>query len=190
MASFSLARHADNLCCVISESVAALERPARDVSALLIDRLRSGGKILVFGNGGSAAQAAHFAADLVGRFKEERRALPALALGLDGPSATCTGNDFGFEALFERPIAAFATENDVCVGLTTSGRSINVLRGLAAAKRTGAATIALTGSGGLGDIEIDHLLAVPSASTARVQEIHLLLIHAWCAHIDEALSAS
>lgn len=186
---FSWTRDADEHRVVFEEAISVLEQHTREAAALLVERLHAGGTVFTFGNGGSAAQAAHFAAELVGRFQRSRRALPAVAIGVDGAALTCIGNDFGFDELFARSIAALAGPGDVCVGLTTSGRSANVARGLAEAARKRSTTIALTGKGGLDGAAVDHLLAVPSSSTARVQEIHLFLIHAWCACIDEALGS-
>lgn len=147
----------------------------------------AGRKVLCFGNGGSATQASHLAGELIGRYKETRRPYAALALGGDVGSVTCIANDFGYGALFERQIEGLALPGDVAVGLTTSGRSENVLRGIQRARERGAVTIALTGSRGLVGAEADHVLAVPSDVTAHVQEVHLMLIHAWCTEIDRVV---
>lgn len=144
----------------------------------------AGRKIICFGNGGSATQASHLAGELIGRFKETRRPYAALALGSDAGTVTCIANDFGYSALFERQIEGLAEPGDVAVGLTTSGTSENVVRGIRKARERGAVTIALTGARGLTGAAADHVLAVPSDVTAHVQEVHLMLIHAWCAEID------
>lgn len=153
--------------------------------------LVAGKKVIAFGNGGSATQASHLVGELLGRFKGDRRPLPAIALGSDPGAVTCIANDFGYESLFERQVEALTQPGDIAVGLTTSGKSPNVLRGVAAAKRRGAVTIALTGAAGLADgARADHVLAVPSQVTAHVQEMHLMVLHLWCVTIDEAVAKS
>lgn len=154
----------------------------------IVDALRAGRKVLVFGNGGSATQASHLVGELIGRYLRTRRPLPAVALSADGGVLTCLGNDFGFAAVFERQVEALAQRGDVAVGLTTSGKSENVIRGLAAAKRLGAVTIALTGAAGLIGGTADHVLVVPATSTAHIQEVHLMVLHAWCGAVDEAFA--
>jgi len=148
--------------------------------------LGSGGKILLFGNGGSAAQAQHFAAEMVNKLARDRRALPALALTTDTSCLTAIGNDTGFERVFGRQIEALGRKGDVAIALTTSGRSANVVEGLKAARTMGLVTVALTG-GGEGAVAplADHLLDVPSRSTPRVQEAHLVILHL----LAEALEA-
>lgn len=172
---------------VVAASLDALAGPAGAVAAVLVEMLEGGGKVLAFGNGGSAAQASHFAGELMGRFRHARDPLPALALATDPAAFSCIGNDFGFEAVFERQVGALARPGDLALGLTTSGASQNVLRGLAAAAQRGAVTVALTGAHGLRGASADHLLAIPSTDTAFIQEVHLVLLHAWCACIDAAL---
>ena len=176
------------------ESAKVIERGASqlalksDAAALaIIAALRAGRKVVTFGNGGSATQASHLAGELIGRFLKTRRAFPAIALGSDPGSVTCIANDFGYESLFERQVQALVEKEDVVIGLTTSGNSANVLRGLKAARAKGAVTIALTGEKGLNGCEADHLLAVPSTVTAHIQEVHLMLLHAWCIAIDAEL---
>lgn len=157
-----------------------------EASSTIIASLRGGGKLICFGNGGSSSQASHMAGELVGRFKSNRRSLPAISLSSDATAVTCVANDFGYDALFERQIDAFAAKGDVALGLTTSGRSENVLRAVAAAKKKGAPTIALCGENGLSRGTADHLIAVPSTVTAHVQEVHLMILHAMCIAIEEA----
>lgn len=171
---------------VVRLSVAELSAIADDAGHAVVDALERGGKVLAFGNGGSATQASHLAGELIGRFARTRRPLPAIALPADLGAVTCIANDFGYGALFERQIEALASVGDVAVGFTTSGRSENVLRGLAAATRRGALTVALTGEAGLAGATADYVIRVPSTSTADIQEVHLLLLHAWCAMIDAA----
>jgi D-sedoheptulose 7-phosphate isomerase len=157
-------------------------------SQVIIEALHSGHKILVFGNGGSAAETQHFVGELVGRYKAERRSLAGIALSTDTSVLTCIGNDYSYEEVFARQLYALANAGDVAIGLTTSGRSTNVLRGFQAAGEQGAVTVALTGQNGLHDVQTDYVLAVPSLITARVQEEHLAIIHCWCDAIDEAFA--
>ena len=124
------------------------------------------------------------AGELIGRFKETRRPYAAIALGGDIGSVTCIANDFGYGALFERQIEGLASHGDVAIGLSTSGTSENVVRGLAMARLKGAVTIAMTGERGVVEGTVDHILAVPSNVTAHIQEVHLMLLHAWCVEID------
>ncbi|SRR6266540_6582640 len=173
---------------VVAETGSALASAATAAGRAIIGSLEHGGKVICFGNGGSATQASHLAGELVGRFSAKRRPLPAVSLASDGGTMTCIGNDFGYGALFERQMEAFARVGDVAVGLTTSGTSENVVRALAVARAQGATTIALTGSAGLAGGDVDHLIAVPSANTAHVQEVHLMVLHAWCVAIDDALA--
>lgn len=171
-------------------SAAVLEAEAIRAADAIVAAIRGGRKILCFGNGGSATQASHMAGELIGRYKETRRPYAALALGGDVGAVTCISNDFGYGALFERQIEGLATPGDVAIGLTTSGTSENVVRGIAMARNKGAVTVAMTGERGLVGAKADHVLAVPSDVTAHVQEVHLMLIHAWCAEIDAALGAA
>jgi D-sedoheptulose 7-phosphate isomerase len=157
-------------------------------AGLFVTALGSGHKVVAFGNGGSATQASHFAGELLGRYNKNRRPLPAIALTCDPGVVTCISNDFGYASLFERQIAALVEAGDVAVGFTTSGTSENVLRGLAMARARKAHTITLTGATGLGRDGSEFVVAVPSTSTAHIQEVHLVLIHIWCEFIDQKLS--
>lgn len=173
---------------VIETCIASLQ-PASDAAAsALIACIGRGGKILAFGNGGSATQASHLVEELIGRFKETRRALPAISLVGDSGVVTCIANDFGYGALFERQIEGLAQRGDAVVGITTSGRSENVLRGLKAAREKDAITIVLCGRHGLKDGDADHVVAVPSDEGAYIQEVHLMLLHVWCIAIDTAIA--
>ena len=172
---------------VIDASLRELEEPSNAAAADLIQCVRRGGKILCFGNGGSATQASHMVGELLGRFKETRRPIAAVALSSDPGSVTCIANDFGYESLFARQVEALAAPRDVAIGLTTSGKSENVLRGLESAKKRGATTIALCGAAGLARAGADHIVCVPSDVTAHIQEVHLMLLHVWCVAIDAAL---
>lgn len=145
-----------------------------------------GGRLYAFGNGGSAADAQHLAAEMAGRFRADRRPFPAIALAANAPILTCIGNDYDFAEVFARQIEALAVPGDLAVGLSTSGESENVVRGLRAAKSLGVQTIALTGgAGGRAAASADVALLVPSHVTARIQEMHILIIHLICAVIDE-----
>jgi D-sedoheptulose 7-phosphate isomerase len=159
---------------------------AADVSAALIRAYDADGRVYTFGNGGSAADSLHFAEELVARFRRERRPLPAQSLAADPTALTCIANDFDFESLFERQVRAFVRARDVAIGFTTSGRSANVVRALAAARELGATTVVLAGGDGAPATDhADLALVVPSASTARVQEMHVLLLHLILDVVDE-----
>jgi len=150
--------------------------------------LRRGGKVLAFGNGGSAADAQHLAAELVNRFRIDRPPLAGLALTTDSSALTAIGNDFGFEQVFEKQVRALARPGDVVVGITTSGTSPNVLRGLEAAREIGCLCAGLTGGAG-GELpgRCDFVFAVPSRETPRIQEGHIAWVHSFCDLIDAIL---
>lgn len=152
--------------------------------------LRRGNKILFCGNGGSAADAQHLAAELVGRFGREREALPGLALSVDTSILTAIGNDYGYDQVFARQVAAYGHSGDVLVGITTSGRSLNVLGALEVARQMKLSTIALTGSGGLAKDVADYVLSVPSSATPRIQEAHITVGHIICELVEEDLFGS
>ena len=188
MESSYIAEHFASHQRVVEECYARLVGEAEEVGRALVKALGAGGKVLAFGNGGSAAQASHLVGELLGRFKESRQPYPAIALAGDMGAVTCIANDFGYEALFERQARALAQAGDVAIGMTTSGRSENVRRGLEAARERGATTIAVTGAAGLVGGAADHILAVPSDVTAHIQEVHLMLLHVWCTYIDHCLA--
>lgn len=143
--------------------------------------LQRGGKILIMGNGGSAADSQHIAAEIVGRYKRERRGLPSIALTTDTSILTSVGNDFGFEFIFSRQVEALCTPLDVVVGLSTSGNSNNVVRAIETAKEIGATTVAMTGgSGGKLASLCDYSLIMPSSDTPRIQEAHIFVGHSLC----------
>ena len=174
---------------VVSASIDALATNAEGAGRAMVSALAAGNKVICFGNGGSSSQASHMAGDLTGRFKESRMPLPALSLSADAGTVTCISNDFGYDAVFERQIEAFAQKGDIALALTTSGKSANVIRALKAAKARDAITIALTGEAGLIGADADYLLAVPSSVTAHIQEVHLMLLHLWCIEVDKAFTA-
>jgi len=157
---------------------------------LMADALRDGKKILLMGNGGSAADAQHFAAEMVGRFLLERRALPALALSTDSSILTAVGNDYGFDHVFKRQVDALALPGDVVVGISTSGNSRNVHNALISAKEIGCRTVGLLGRDG-GEIApiVDVNLTVPVSETPRIQEAHISIIHVVCDLVEKSLFA-
>ena len=160
-----------------------IERLARRMSACL----QEGGKICWMGNGGSAADSQHLAAELVGRFTRERQGLASIALTTDTSILTAVGNDYGYEAVFARQVEALCTARDVVVGISTSGNSPNVLRALEVAQELGAYTVGLTGGDGGQMAECaDQCLIVPSRTTARIQEAHLLIGHILCDWVEAA----
>lgn len=153
--------------------------------------LSEGGKLLVCGNGGSAADAQHFVAELVGRFGKERPPLAAISLTVDPSVVTCVANDYGYEQVFARQVEALGCKGDVLVALSTSGRSPNVLAALEAARRAGLSTIGLTGAGpGVPWTRCDVVMPVPSRRTPHIQEVHTALLHALCEAIENALFGS
>jgi len=166
------------------EAVSSIAR----ISELLVTALHEGNKVLLFGNGGSAADAQHIAAELVGRFAFDRPALPALALSVNPSSVTAIGNDYGFDLVFSRQVEALGRAGDVAIGISTSGNSPNVIRGLLAAKEIGLHTIALTGCiGGKLRNAVDHCICVPSNETPRIQECHILVGHIISELVEEAI---
>jgi D-sedoheptulose 7-phosphate isomerase len=159
-----------------------------EMGILLTAALNHGNKLLVMGNGGSAADSQHFAAEIVGRFKLERRALPAIALSTDTSILTAIGNDYGFDAVFSRQVEALAAPGDIVVGISTSGNSPNVLKALNMAKARGCRTIGLLGKDG-GSIKAacDLALVVPTEDTPRIQEGHITIIHIVCDLVEKAI---
>ena len=151
----------------------------------LIHTLRSGGKVLTCGNGGSASDASHMSEELVGRYKGERKSLPAVCLSSDGPLLTCIGNDYGFDSVFSRQVEGLGRPGDVLVVFSTSGNSENIRRALAAAKERGIKTISLLGKdGGKCRGLADHEIIIPSAVGARIQEIHTFVMHWWLERVE------
>ncbi|MEO8192892.1 MAG: SIS domain-containing protein [Gemmatimonadales bacterium] len=174
---------------IVEGSLSSLESAVDSAGKALIAALAGGRKVLTFGNGGSSAEASHLAEELMGRYKKTRRPFPAISLSADSGTVTCISNDFGYEAVFERQVQALVWPGDVAVALTTSGKSENVIRALRMAKEHGAVTIALTGSTGLTGADADHVVAVPSSDSEYIQEIHLIVIHVWCAAVERALAS-
>ena len=162
-----------------------------EAARLVTEAIRSGAKVILFGNGGSAADATHLAAEFVGRFCIERDPMPALSLTDNGSSVSAIGNDFSYEETFARQIRAFGRPGDVAIGLSTSGTSPNVVRALEAAAELGLLTIAFTGrSGGTCVTSADLCLRMPSDDTARIQECYMLLGHAMCELVERNVFAA
>jgi D-sedoheptulose 7-phosphate isomerase len=162
---------------------------ARKIAEIIAGALRDGNKLLIAGNGGSAADAQHIAAEIVGRYKKERPAYAAIALTTDTSALTAISNDYGFEQVFARQVEGLGRRGDVLLALTTSGRSPNILAALKAARQQGMITIGFTGAKGtvLG-ASCDHLLAAPSDDTAVIQQIHLTFAHGICELIEQTLT--
>ncbi len=166
------------------------EQVARGIVAMT-DCLRAGGKVMACGNGGSAADAQHFAAELIGRFERERQELAAIALTTDTSILTAVGNDYSYDEIFSKQVRGLGKKGDILIGISTSGNSKNVVKAIEAAKKLDIKIIALTGNGGgkiasLLDVDDIHLCA-PSTRTARIQETHLVLLHALCDGVDHLL---
>jgi D-sedoheptulose 7-phosphate isomerase len=171
----------------VKEAAASQTTEAERLASEIIKALRAGKKLVTFGNGGSAADAQHFAAELIGRFEKERPGLPAIALTTDTSALTALANDYGYDAVFARQVQALVGPGDVVVGISTSGNSASVLKGVEAARKLKAWTAGMTGaSGGKLKAAVDCCLTAPSDRTAHIQECHIALIHAICACVDEA----
>lgn len=156
---------------------------------LIVKCLKQGNKIILFGNGGSAADAQHIAGEFIGRFKKERKPLPAISLSTDTSVLTCLGNDYGFEYIFSRQIQALAKKGDVIIALSTSGKSPNILQAISEAKKMGCKIIALTGEKGTPlEKQINICIKIPSQNTPRIQEAHITIGHIWCEIAEEYLS--
>jgi D-sedoheptulose 7-phosphate isomerase len=181
----------------LKTSLAAFERAAQDATMLtaarkiaqvIVSSLRSGHKLLLVGNGGSAGDAQHIAAEIVGRYKRERPAWPAIALTTDTSALTAISNDYGFEQVFARQIAGLGRRGDILLALSTSGRSPNILAALRVAHEHGLITIGFTGTRGAAmGVACDHLLVAPSDDTPVIQQIHLAVAHGICDEVEQAL---
>ena len=167
---------------LLQSSLDDIERSGR----LICDALTNGNKILICGNGGSAADAQHIAAELIGYYESQRRSWPAIALTTDTSALTAVSNDLGFEHVFARQVAGLARPGDVLIAISTSGKSKNVLRAVEQAKESGCKTIGLTGASAeaLGSL-CDVVVAVPATRTSRVQEAHITIGHLWCEMVDQ-----
>jgi D-sedoheptulose 7-phosphate isomerase len=161
-----------------------------EAASAMIDAMTAGHKLFFFGNGGSASDAEHFAAELVGRYYADRKALPAIALTTNASPMTAISNDYGFEHSFARQLEALGAPGDIAVAISTSGNSPNILRAVATARKLRMLCVGLTGeSGGKLKIAVDYCICVPSTDTPRIQEAHTLIGHIWCELIERALLA-
>ena len=174
---------------ILSESSDYLTNEINNISLVLLECINAGNKILLFGNGGSAADAQHISAELTGRFVKERRALAAIALTTDTSALTAIGNDYGFDKIFQRQVEALAAEGDVLIGISTSGNSINVINALETGKTKKCINISLTGNKGGKILELsDYNININCNVTARIQEMHILVGHLLCTCIDEFIN--
>ena len=171
----------------VAQNMSSLTDKVELAAQLCIDGLKNGSKILIFGNGGSAADAQHIAAEMVGRYKVERKGLPAIALTTDTSALTSIGNDYGYNHVFDRQVEALANEGDVAIGISTGGSSGNVISALRLAKDMGCKTVGFSGrDGGEMDALCDVNLVVPAEDTPRIQEMHIVIGHTICHLIDQA----
>jgi len=171
----------------IQAVIGQMENPLQEASKLMVNTLKNGSKILLCGNGGSAADAQHIAAELTGRYKTERRGLPAIALTTDTSALTAIGNDYGYEKVFDRQVEALANKGDLLIGISTSGNSANIISALSTAKELGCNTVGFSGrDGGEMNKVCDINLVVPSNDTPRIQEMHILFGHTLCQIVDDA----
>lgn len=176
---------------VFDEVAATLVPTISECGRLLCETIKAGKKVLICGNGGSAADAQHIAAEFVGRYETERAALPAIALTTDTSALTAIGNDYGFDRVFVRQVEALANEGDCLIAISTSGNSPNVIAAVMEARKRGCRVLGMTGAGGkkLASLS-DFCLLVPSSRTARIQEVHITAAHIWCEMVDEMLRST
>ena len=181
----SLKEHLEVFKTLIGDTTGSIERCA----GLLLDAVRGGKKVLICGNGGSAADAQHIAAEFVGRYETERRALPAIALTTDTSALTALANDYSFERIFARQVEALASDGDLLIAISTSGNSPNVIAAVMEARRKGCKVVGMTGAGGKKLASLcDACIIVPSQRTARIQEAHITIAHIWCEMVDQDLA--
>ncbi len=185
MAAKSLRAHIDLFRLLADGEINNIEKCA----ALIFETFENGGKVLICGNGGSAADAQHIAAEFVGRYETERKALAAIALTTDTSALTALANDYDFERIFSRQVEALARPGDLLIAISTSGNSPNVNAAVMAARRTGCRTLGMTGAGGKKLASLcDECLLIPATRTARIQEAHITVAHIWCEIIDDKLA--
>lgn len=160
-----------------------------EAGEIILEAVKNGNKILTCGNGGSAADAQHFAAELLIRYNKERPSIPAIALSSDASAVTAASNDYGYEYVFSRQVEGLGTKGDVLIGITTSGNSKNVHKAFETAKEKGLKTICLNGKlgGAINELNLDSNIIIPSNTTARIQESHINIIHIWCELIDHII---
>ena len=181
----SLREHLDAIQALLDSRLGDIDAAGR----LIWEALKAGNKILLCGNGGSAADAQHIAAELVGRYEQQRRAFPAISLTTDTSALTALANDYGYEEVFARQVEALGTKGDVLIAISTSGKSPGVIRAADQARAIGCKTIALTGCSGEPLVShCDLAVVVPSDRTARVQEAHITIGHLWCEMVDAKLA--
>lgn len=171
----------------VHRSLYSLETDIGRVAETVINSYRNGGQLILFGNGGSAADAQHIAAELVGRFLIERKPLPATALTVNTSSLTALANDYSYDTVFSRQVQAIATDRDTVIGISTSGKSRNVIEGLKAAGVAGARRVGFTGASGFPEGVADLQIRIPSSNTQRIQECHILIGHILCGLVERAL---
>lgn len=182
----SLEEHLETIQSLLDSKLDEIEQTGQ----LICQTLIAGNKILLCGNGGSAADAQHIAAELVGRYEQQRRAFPAIALTTDTSALTALSNDYGYEEVFARQVLALANKGDLVIAISTSGKSHNIVKAVEEAKRIGCQTLALTGCSGEPLASLcDSALIVASTRTARVQEAHITIGHLWCEMVDRAVTA-
>ncbi len=173
----------------IEKTIEVMIPQIEEASKIFLETLKKGNKVLLCGNGGSAADAQHIAAELTGRYKTERRGLPGIALTTDTSALTAISNDYGYDRVFDRQVEALANEGDLLIGISTSGNSANIISALTLAKELGCATIGFSGrDGGAMNELCDVNLVVPSDDTPRIQEMHILIGHTICQIIDNEFS--
>jgi len=173
----------------ISKTIETMIPSIQNASELMVKALKSGNKVLLIGNGGSAADAQHIAAELTGRYKSERRGLPAIALTTDTSALTAISNDYGYGHVFNRQVEALAHPGDLLIGISTSGNSDNIISALETAKEIGCTTLGMSGkSGGKMNEVCDLNLIIPSDDTPRIQEMHILIGHILCQAVDDTFS--
>ena len=174
---------------MIEKTIEMMIPQIEEASKLIVKTLKARNKVLLCGNGGSAADAQHIAAELTGRYKTERRGLPAIALTTDTSALTAIANDYGYDRIFDRQVEGLAQEGDLLIGISTSGNSLNVISAFATAKLKGCTTLGLSGNNGGDMTRLCHLnLIVPSNDTPRIQEMHILIGHILCQAVDDAFA--
>ena len=174
----------------IQKVIGTMEKPLQEAASLAVETLKNGNKILFFGNGGSAADAQHLAAELSGRYKCERRGLPGIALTTDTSALTAIGNDYGYDRVFDRQVEAIAQKGDLLFGISTSGNSANVINAFKVGQELGCKILGMSGrDGGAMNQYCDVNLIVPSNDTPRIQEMHILFGHTICQIIDNAFNS-
>ncbi len=185
----TIARELEEHLETIQAVIGNMEEDLEKASLMAVEVLKKGNKILLCGNGGSAADAQHIAAELTGRYKTERRGLPSIALTTDTSALTAIGNDYGYHRVFDRQVEALANKGDLLIGISTSGNSENIVSALKLAKELGCLTLGFSGrDGGTMNNVCDINLVIPSRDTPRIQEMHILFGHTICQIIDEELS--